>query len=186
MSPSQVQQHFEVHFDSLHLKPAARMKDLLMPLNDRIHSLVLEKWENGALVVFKVQKAPFFQGHHLKGHWTIRDSNQLHAADILSNTEAQSAGQEVTYYCHRCWSLGKSATALYPSPFQVISYTGTYLVWLPDQSQIYSFPLLLFLIHTKFEYIRVKVPRTFLQWKVRRCLSLIPLVPCTYRNVTTV
>jgi hypothetical protein len=44
------------------LKPAARMKDLLMPLNDRIHSLVLQKWENGALVVFKVQKAPFFKG----------------------------------------------------------------------------------------------------------------------------
>jgi hypothetical protein len=65
----------------------------------------------------------FFQGRHLKGHWTIRNSNQLYAAGLLSNTDAQSAGQAVTYYCYRCWSLGKSTTALYHSPFQVISYT---------------------------------------------------------------
>jgi hypothetical protein len=38
------------------------MKDLLMPLNDRIHSLMLQKWQNGALVVFKVQKETFFKG----------------------------------------------------------------------------------------------------------------------------
>ena len=100
-------------------------------------------------------ESTFFQGHHLKGHWTIRDSNQLYAAGLLSNTDAQSAGQVVTYYCYRCWSLGKSTTALYPSPFQVISCTGTYLVWLPDKSQVYSFPVLLFLIHTKSEYIQV-------------------------------
>jgi len=74
----------------------------------------------------------FFQGHHLKGHWTIRNSNQLYAAGLLSNTDAQSAGQEVTYYCYCCWSLGKATTTLHPWPFEVISYTGTYIAWLPD------------------------------------------------------
>jgi hypothetical protein len=121
-------------------------------------------------------ESTFFQGHHLKGHWTIRDSNQLYAAGLLSNSDAQSAGQEVTYCCYRRWSLGKSTTALYPSQFQDILYTGTYLARLPDQSQIYSFLLRIFLIHTKSQYIRVKVPRSFLQWKVRSCLGLIPLV----------